>query len=477
MLVDTGGMRAEPLLFLLLPIQKRQSRIREGRSQIQEGHCGRAFSILFGVVLILVGCSSPTDATVGGATEPVSEASETTAPREPDAGSAESDGGSETESVSSQSAELETVESESEPVQSAEAQTTTVSTGNSELDLVIDELSAYVEEERGLTFTNRPQVELLDDDEFGEAWLDLVSQDAMEQATSYQDFTDIYRAMGIISNDATLEEIWIRFGEAGVLGYYETDSEAIVLRNGEIDALTRTTLVHELVHALEDQNFDLDREAYDDRNDEINWAFSALAEGSARVIENRYRASLSDDELAEERDAIAALPRSVSFSEFNQSFLELQFGRYNYGEVFADALWAEGQPALDEAFEEPPTASELILDPSSFIEGVAPDAPVDPPPADGNVFEEGVWGEAAWIALLSDTFATSTALDLADGWGGDWFVAWRNGDDTCVRVDVAADSADELSEYESALLQWADAGSGRELTSPEPDLLRLTSCG
>ena len=285
---------------------------------------GRVLLVLVVAVLILASCGSSSDSSTpeGNASAPenaevdnagVEEADETPPP--------EAD---ESESVESTDSEAESVEPTLAP-----ATTTTESiesTGNAELDLLVDELSAYVEEERGLTFTSRPQISLLDDDAFGQAWVELVANDASENATSYQDFTDIYQAMGIISVDATLEEIWIRFGEAGVIGYYETESEEIVLRNGEINALARTTLVHELVHALEDQNFDLDRESYEDREDEINWAFSALAEGSARVIENRYRASLSNDERAEEQSAIAELPRSVSFSEFNQSFLELQFG-------------------------------------------------------------------------------------------------------------------------------------------------------
>ncbi len=363
-----------------------------------------------------------------------------------------------------------------EATEPADGQDQQTSTGDAELDLLIDELSAFVEAERGLTFTSRPQIELLNNAEFGEAWLELISDDATENASAYRNFTDIYRALGIISNDADLEQIWARFGDAGVLGYYETDSQAIRLRSGEINALSKTTLVHELVHALEDQNFNLDRESYADRDDEIGWTFSALVEGSARVIENRYRATLSDAERQEEQTAIANLPRSVSFSEFNQSFLELQFGRYNYGEVFANALWARGQSAVDQAFSQPPTSSEQVLDPSSYINGVQADSQLNPPPADGAVFEDGVFGEAAWIALLSDTVATSTAIDLANGWGGDWFVAWRDGSTTCVRIDLEADSPAELAEYESALQTWTNAGNGRDLSAPTTDVLRLTAC-
>ncbi len=361
---------------------------------------------------------------------------------------------------------------------SATSTTTTVaaSSGDPELDVLIDELMVFLEAERGLVFLERPRVELLDGDEFSQAWLDLITEDVAENGESYSNFTDIYQTMGIISDDVSLAEIWQMFGEAGVLGYYDADAELITLRSGEINALTRTTLVHELVHALEDQHFDLGREEYDDRDDEISWAFTSIVEGSARVIENRYRDTFTDEEIQEENEARFALPRSVSFNEFTPSFLELQFGVYRYGETFADALWAQGQSAVDAALTLPPVTSELIFEPASFLSGAAADSSLRAPPADGAIFEQGAWGQAAWVGLLSDVMPVNDASAATNGWGGDYFVAWRNGAETCVRVDVSADSEAELASYADAISRWAQLQAGRTVESPSDGVVRLTAC-
>ena len=359
----------------------------------------------------------------------------------------------------------------------------TASTGSDEpiadtpLEQLTTELIAFVERERGLSFTSRPEIELLDSAAFGAAWTAVIAEDAAENSEDYANFTDIYRAMGVIDGDQTLEQIWTRFGDAGVIGFYDPDTGNIKLRSGEITAFTQTVLVHELVHALEDQAFGLDRAEYDDRTDEIDWTFSALTEGSARVIESRYRQQFTTAERTEEDAARAALPRTVSLSEFTTSFLELQFGRYRYGETFAAALWAEGQDAVDEAFANPPATSELILDPESFLRGAAPDAGINVPPADATSFTSGVWGEAAWAAVLSDTFDRADALEFANGWGGDAYVAWRTSTGACVRTHIAADTADELDEYALALEEWARQQSGREIFYPTADLIRVTACG
>ena len=339
------------------------------------------------------------------------------------------------------------------------------------------ELIDFVESERGLTFTNRPEVVILDSDAFIDAWGDVISKDVADNRVDYENLTDIYRAMGIIDGGQTLEDIWIRFGDAGVLGFYDSTSSNITLRSGEITAFTRTVLVHELVHALEDQVFDLNREEYGDRTDEIDWTFSALAEGSARVIEARYRAQFSDAERAEEDAARQSIPRTVSLSEFTPSFLELQLGRYRYGTVFVEALWERGQESLDAAYANPPSTSELILDPESFLLGADPEPSVPAPPADAEVFVSGVWGEAAWAAVLTDSTERTAALEIANGWGGDSYVAWRTASGSCVRSHIAADSSAELDEYAVALEQWASEGANRSIFYPTADNIEVTACG
>lgn len=347
---------------------------------------------------------------------------------------------------------------------------------STELSRLLDELIIFVEQERGHHFDTRPAVTLLDNDGFNEAWNALISGDAQEFATDYDNFTDIYRAMGIIEGSATLEEIWKRFGDAGVLGYYDPDRGDIVLRAGEITAFTKTVLVHELVHALDDQIFGIDRDEYAERDDEISWTFSALVEGSAGVIEQRYRATLSAAERDEEIAVQRALPRGVSLSEFTDSFLELQFGRYRYGDAFAEALWAVGRAEVDRAFEEPPATSEVVIDPGAYLSGAPINGAIAPPQADGEVFESGVWGEAAWAALFADAYGVAEGRALADGWGGDQFVAWRTGSQTCVRIHVEADTPGDLDNYAIALQEWSRQAVGRDVFYPTAELVRVTGC-
>ena len=404
-------------------------------------------------------------------TTPSSEQGQTDSAREP-AGDTNSDS-ADSDPVDSGPVDSDRIDSD--PVD-AETESTRNET-REPIEELLDELIVFVEAERGLEFTSRPTVFQLDNDEFNDAWIELIARDVDDNAVAYRDFTDIYQATGIIDSSDTLEAIWTRFGDAGVLGYYDTDTQQIVLRGGELTTFTETVLVHELVHALEDQVFDLDRDEHDDRDDEIEWVFSAIIEGSARVIEDRYRDTFSQAELDEENRARNAVPRGVSFDEFTTSFLELQFGRYRYGTTFAEALWADGQESLDAALIEPPGISEQILHPELFDSGSTAGTSVIAPVPDGEVFESGVWGQAGFAALLADELGRDAAFAATQGWGSDAYVAWRDGDQTCVRIHVAADDAEALDRYAAALEDWADASDDRSVFFPTADLIRVTSCG
>ena len=352
---------------------------------------------------------------------------------------------------------------------------TVTASPKSELDVLIDELIAFVERERGHEFVSRPVVTQLDGDAFRDEFNSVIERDAERYRDDFVNFTDIYRAMGVIEGDKDLAQIWSEFGDAGVLGYYDLNAKNIVLRGGEITPFTETVLVHELTHALDDQIFDTNRPEYDDRDDEIGWTLSAILEGNARVIEERYRSTLTPGEMGEEIEARRNLPRGVSLSSFTESFRELQFGRYRYGENFVGLLWEDGVSAVDAVLVDPPTTSEVIIDPTKFATSGTEDDPAAAPAAGGTVFESGVWGQMAWSALFSDV-DPAIAESSSDGWGGDWYVAWREGDQTCVRAHIQADDADALDEYAEVLERWVTLGD-REIFYPTAELIRVTACG
>jgi hypothetical protein len=255
------------------------------------------------------------------------------------------------------------------------------------------------------------------------------------------------------------------FGAAGVLGFYDPETNDLVVRAGGVTPYARTVIVHELTHALDDQYFELSRPQYDDAKDEIGFGLSAVAEGNARRVENAYRATLSSaDRRSAEREE-ASYTGDFPLNTFTLAYLKLQVAPYTYGEAFVDDLLDHGgEAALDQALQTPPETSEKVMDFAKYQANEAAKDVTKPTTGGPAIVDDGVVGQIALQSLLEQAVSTSVASTAAAGWGGDWYVAWRDGTVPCARMNAVMDTAKDLDELRSALDKWAKARSGASVT-------------
>ncbi len=239
----------------------------------------------------------------------------------------------------------------------------------SELERALPALMRFVQETRGLPFTTPVEVTLLPDKAFRARLADQEGEDAAQAEEELKTTQRVLEGLGLLEKGIDLKAaVDSLYGDA-VAGFYDTEKHDLVVRGEQLTVSVRTTLVHELTHALQDQHFDIDRKDFDDRDDEASTGLTGLVEGDAVRVERLYLASLTRAEQKQgEREEGAAgagidpaLPRVL---------LQLVAFPYIYGPDFATAVVeGGGQSRLDEAFGEPPTTSEQLLHPEVFLEG------------------------------------------------------------------------------------------------------------
>jgi hypothetical protein len=354
---------------------------------------------------------------------------------------------------------------------------TSSTAAKNELDAFVDEAMAFIERERGIDFVSKPTVVALDDAAFVARFRELVDQDAQKNAMLYDDVTGIFQAIGLLSRDVSYLDAQKALGEGGVLGYYDPESKELRVRAGQLSPLVRTVIVHELVHALDDQRFNLHRPQYDTADDEIGFGFVALAEGNARHVENAYRDTLTTGEkasaLAEEQKL--AVSGALSLAKLTLAMIQLELAPYEQGEKFVEAVLANGgQSALERAFNDPPRTSEQVIYPDKYFSREARRT-VNPPPADGTVFKSGVFGEITLRAVLGAANSARAAETAAAGWAGDWYVAWRESNRVCLRADFVMESSKDTTELREALTKWAQNRPSGKVTN-NGDAVQVTSC-
>lgn len=343
----------------------------------------------------------------------------------------------------------------------------TESPADPDIEAAVAELSRFVEAERELRFKKPVAVELLDADAFKEALLGAEEEDVAElEATQ-----GVLQAMDLLDKGVDLADRIDQLVGEGVVGFYDDKSDELTVRGQSVTPYVRLVLVHELTHALEDQHFDLGR---DDLGDEAAAGFDALAEGSASVIDQRYRRSLSRDQRRE----LEAEERKDAGSADVDDIPEVLFAffgfPYQYGPPLVEAILDKGgMKALDAAFADPPASTEQVLDPRRYLERDPP-AAVAKPAADGPEIQDGEIGQLALFLMLDARLSRSRAGAAAQGWGGDRYVAWKDGGGTCMRFTMAMDSPRDVDELRSALGLWAKDRPRTSITGGET--ITFTTC-
>jgi hypothetical protein len=87
---------------------------------------------------------------------------------------------------------------------------------------------------------------------------------------------------------------------------------------------------------------------------------------------------------------------------------------------------------------------------------------------------QGSLGQLNLSLMLAEVLEAGYAEGAADGWGGDRYVAWQNGGQTCVRLAVDMDNADENAELAEALADWAAERPGATVEGAGP--FTITRC-
>ena len=228
--------------------------------------------------------------------------------------------------------------------------------------------------------------------------------------------------------------------DPGKQGYYDPAAKRLVLFADVKGNYQQGVLIHELVHALQDQHFNLQKlgaklHNVDDTDDEA-LALAALIEGDASLTMVEV---LKDEQPAAGKMLEGKLEGARNL---RNAFLYGQGGRY------VQALKAKGGwKSVDMAYFVPPSSTRAILDPGTRKPGI-------------NLGPGKVRGAFGLLeALLACPGTKDQAVSLAKAWRGD-----RLEEKSCCTVlTVLMDTADAAGKLANALALasgwWFDAAS------------------
>jgi hypothetical protein len=314
----------------------------------------------------------------------------------------------------------------------------------------------YVEKARGLTFNHPVFVDFLTPAQYS-ASVHVPSPTQADRLDA-QRHAGLYRSVGLISGNVDLSSAGNQIADQGTLAYYSHRTKRVDVRGTDMTVGLRVTLVHELTHVLQDQHFDLTRiERMANSGEQI--AFQTLFEGDAVRIEQGYAASLPAPEKAAldaERSAQQG-SSGASLAGVPTALVTLFGAPYDLGaELLAVLSNQSANSAVDDAFRNPPVDEAQVLDPWLYLSHTQPSKLADPTVAKGaKRFDSGDFGALRWFVVLAQRIDPHVALQAADAWAGDAYVAFEQNKRVCLRADVDATSAAAGDTLANAFSQWA----------------------
>ena len=331
-----------------------------------------------------------------------------------------------------------------------------------EVKAQIADLMVDAQEVRGLPFLSTPTITALSDEEFEARIRTLLDEDSQDLPADEA----LYKMLGLLADEADLPTILDDLYGEQAYGYYDGEAGEVVVRARE-DRLTqvqRTTVFHEFIHALTDQHFNqsenwrglIDAEKLDQAR-----AYQAMFEGDASWAEVLWIRALPQQEVGEllaemlqvETPVLEAAPRFLR---------ETLIFPYDAGLSFAQSLYmsADGWDALNDAYVSMPGlpgSTEQIITPGDYTRDLPVEVEIPEMTVPGYELQTtSVWGEEGFRVMLNQGTGAGSMAEAADGWGGDSFHQWFDGENAALLIVYEGDTSGDVSELEDALLAFAN---------------------
>ena len=329
-------------------------------------------------------------------------------------------------------------------------------------------LASFVEKQTGYSFRHPVSARFLNDKEFNK----LVVNDEADLSTDdkqyYADLDALLRTLGLANGSFDSFSGLNDLSSGNTLAYYSpTDREMVIrsdaaaLKGGELSASLRAVVVHELAHALQDQEFGLARIDRRHTTSEESVAMTAILEGHANAAENMYVEENFDDKELElyQKDTTSSDTKVKSIPEVLSA---QQSAPYVFGPTFIAALKQKGQQAITDVFlKKPPHSLAQIILPSKYFAGEEP-TEIEPPavPSKNEYALSDQLNQLDIYFILVRALGALEALKLSDMWGNGHYTAYRAKDKNgkgkfCVAMNVAGSTSTGTQKISAAFSTWA----------------------
>ena len=258
----------------------------------------------------------------------------------------------------------------------------------------------------------------------------------------------VLKKLGLLPRDFDLQTFLVQMLREQVAGYYDAKTKTVYLLDWLPPAQQLPVLAHELTHALQDQNFGLEKwigrgtsektPTEEARGDEEIAARHAVIEGQAMAAMIDYLLAPTGNSVVNSPMITEAIQQGMAESAdspvFNRAPLFLKrvmLFPYREGLSFERELLVKGgkEKAYAGVFKLPPLNTRQLMEPATYLAGEKlPDMPVpDLAKLLGKEWEKydvGSIGEFD-VAVMAEIYSGEEKKNIYTQWRGGWYYTMK----------------------------------------------------
>ncbi|HVO99885.1 MAG TPA: hypothetical protein VMT15_17555 [Bryobacteraceae bacterium] len=302
------------------------------------------------------------------------------------------------------------------------------------------------------------------------------------------------KMFGFVPQDFDLAKETVDLVSEQAAAYYDYSKKRLFVVDSTSEASEqRVAVVHELAHALADQQHPLGKYLRKDSpDDDASTAREAVMEGQATWLTWAYISKRNGGKAEVSAEMIQKLTENANsddpdFPIFSKEPLYLRESLvfpYDEGMKFQDAVYHRlGRRSFDEVFSRPPRSTQQILHPDTYIADARPEEP-ETPALDKSiahqfrVLNDGSVGELDHSMLLRQYVGEKDGREAAAGWRGGAFRLYEHKRDRYTVLTYASEwSSPEAARRFFTLYQRVMKGKWKEMKVTERAGDRLSGMG
>ena len=331
-----------------------------------------------------------------------------------------------------------------------------------ELEQFVDRSMARIEVVRDLNYERPVDVTIVNRSAYREQYLDRVTGPTRDDWEN-----QIWRGLFIVGQDRDATDVLDEAFGGSVQGFYEPGRNSIVIvSDSETPTVRKSTLIHELTHALQDQQFGL---AFGQETRDRQAAYDTLIEGEAELVPQLYL-----DRCGSEWSCVRPEVDSGQAGNLDRGIAQIITQPYRQGVGFVEHLRAEGGwEAVNDAHENPPESTAQTVHPERYPGDTPEDVTVpDRSSADWDRFDQQPEGDTLGVVSIFAMFESNGIIQpdqpgtydhpVTTGWEGDHFVPYRADGEFGYVWEIDWDSNSNAAQFADAYRELLDEHGGLE---------------